>query len=117
MCGTLAYVAPEVFGDGYDERCDTWSLGCTIFVACTNVQPFVGETDRDVVKAVVKGKPDFDMPNWQKHPEELINIVKQMMVREPNAREAPKKLIKDCAFMKDFEPTQSAMLSTKSFMS
>merc|ERR1712217_584978 len=58
MCGTLAYVAPEVFGDGYDERCDTWSLGCTIFVACTNVQPFVGETDRDIVKAVVKGKPD-----------------------------------------------------------
>ncbi|EPY19901.1 protein kinase [Strigomonas culicis] len=41
LTGTLAYLAPEVFGGSYDAfRADIWSMGCILYVLLTHNFPF-----------------------------------------------------------------------------
>lgn len=42
--GSLYWMAPELFiGENYDNRVDTWSLGCTIIEMITGKVPFIDE--------------------------------------------------------------------------
>lgn len=45
VCGTPAYVAPEVLTGNYDERCDIWSAGVMLFVMFTQNLPFDDKID------------------------------------------------------------------------
>ncbi|HEU4395103.1 MAG TPA: serine/threonine-protein kinase, partial [Planctomycetota bacterium] len=69
--GTAHYVAPEVFqGKRQDEKCDTYSLGATLFHMLTGRPPFEGQSVKDILKAHEAGKlrapsqvnPDGDIP-------------------------------------------------------
>ncbi|KAK6454277.1 kinase-like domain-containing protein [Scheffersomyces xylosifermentans] len=49
FCGTLAYVAPEVFTD-------IWSLGCLVYVLLTSHLPFNGNTHAQMFQKIKKGE-------------------------------------------------------------
>ena len=38
--GTPKYIAPEVIKGFYNEKCDIWSLGVTVFYLLTHECPF-----------------------------------------------------------------------------
>jgi len=40
VCGTPAYVAPDVLTGDYDERCDIWSAGIMLYVMFVQQAPF-----------------------------------------------------------------------------
>lgn len=41
--GTAYYMAPEVLGGTYDEKCDMWSIGVIMFVLLSGSPPFNGK--------------------------------------------------------------------------
>ena len=47
MCGTLEFVAPEVFQENYDEKCDIWSIGVITYMLLTDRSPFIGKTEEE----------------------------------------------------------------------
>lgn len=57
--GSLLYIAPEVLS-GLDNRAnpalDIWSMGCIFYCLLTNNLPFMGETQDDIVKKILKGE-------------------------------------------------------------
>lgn len=58
-CGSLYYVAPEVFKQNYTEKCDVWSLGIITFALLCGCLPFDGHDDREVYRAIRSGKYTF----------------------------------------------------------
>ncbi len=46
MCGTLNYMAPEIFtGNGYSQNVDKWSLGCVIYEMMEGKPPFAASNN------------------------------------------------------------------------
>ena len=45
-CGTVDFIAPEIFeGNGYDKKCDIWSIGVIAFFLLSGMPPFDGKDD------------------------------------------------------------------------
>lgn len=62
MVGTPHYIAPEIFGGSYDEKCDVWSLGVIAYQLFSQGEfPFEGENEIQIFKAIRKGK--FYLPD------------------------------------------------------
>jgi len=80
--GTAHYVAPEVFqGKRQDEKCDTYSLGATLFHLLTGLPPFEGQTVKEILRAHEAGKlraPSQVLPDAG-IPKELDALVKRAM--------------------------------------
>lgn len=50
------YVAPEMFVQNHNEKCDIWSIGVLAFVAISGTPPFHGSTDQEIMNSVQVGK-------------------------------------------------------------
>jgi eukaryotic-like serine/threonine-protein kinase len=58
IVGTMTYVAPEqIKGSEGDEQSDEYSLACVLYEMLSGAPPFQGETDYDLIKAHVEGRP------------------------------------------------------------
>ena len=62
ILGTAAYMSPEqARGRELDRRTDIWSFGCVLYEMLTGQVAFGGETVTDLLAAVVKDEPDWDL--------------------------------------------------------
>ncbi|KAF9520966.1 hypothetical protein BS47DRAFT_1323045 [Hydnum rufescens UP504] len=54
MCGTPAYLAPEVITSttGYDQTVDSWSLGVIVFCMLTGSSPFLENEEMDLAERI-----------------------------------------------------------------
>ncbi|KAI1636958.1 kinase-like domain-containing protein [Biscogniauxia mediterranea] len=58
--GTLAYLAPEVYGGkGYDIRADWWSLGVLFYECIYNKRPFEGNSETTLTNVILNANPKF----------------------------------------------------------
>ncbi|PAA93899.1 hypothetical protein BOX15_Mlig021918g1 [Macrostomum lignano] len=102
VAGTLMYMCPEIMSnlngtltatvdvpvEGYDSKCDVWSLGCTLFEMSTMRLPF----DPNKLKEQVCG--DSPLPRLPKeYPIELDTLLTSMLARERKKRASCSQLL------------------------
>ena len=50
VCGTAAYVAPEVLTGKYGKECDYWSIGIIIYFMLAGEPPFYSSDRADMLR-------------------------------------------------------------------
>ncbi|CAH9129311.1 unnamed protein product [Cuscuta epithymum] len=97
VCGTPAYVAPEVINrKGYDGgKADIWSCGVILFVMLTGYLPFNDPNLMELYRKI--GKAEFKCPNWV--PPEVRKLLSRMLDPNPTTRISMAK-IKDSLWFK-----------------
>ncbi len=91
MLGTWDFLAPEQAHDSsqVDERCDLYSLGCTLLYLLSGQPPF-SNAKYTTAASKLKGHL-FDTPSWLEHPPanipaELVTVVSRMLAKSPSQR-------------------------------
>jgi serine/threonine protein kinase len=60
LIGTPTYMSPEqVRGQGVDRRSDIWAFGVVLWEMLTGARLFEGDTDSDILLAVMQEEPDW----------------------------------------------------------
>ena len=87
LCGTPYYIAPEVIRKNYDYRCDIWSAGIIFHILLVGYPPFVGATDLEVIRNILKGKfSHTDDIAWDIISDQAKDLLIQMLQYDPNKR-------------------------------
>jgi eukaryotic-like serine/threonine-protein kinase len=77
ILGTAAYMSPEqARGKVVDKRTDIWAFGCVLFEQLTGKQAFDGEDITEILAAVVKIDPD-----WNLLPESTSPVIQKLLRR------------------------------------
>ena len=87
--GKIAYMAPEqITSTKVDRRSDIFSLGCILYESTTGLQPFLGDSDPQVMHSIMKG--DYVPPSTLMvgFPKELEQIIKTALAPDVKDRYA-----------------------------
>jgi eukaryotic-like serine/threonine-protein kinase len=102
VLGTVRYMSPEqARGIGTDARTDIWSLGCVLYEMVGGHAPFEGETDSDVIAAILEREPPPLARYTSDVPAELEWIVRKALRKNREERyQAAKELFTDLKSLK-----------------
>ncbi|KAK8864885.1 hypothetical protein M9Y10_010412 [Tritrichomonas musculus] len=82
-CGSPGYVAPEIIRNRpYDASVDIWSLGVILYAITHGQLPFDEASTAKLLSKVVNSEPQYDAHLSP----ELIDIIKQMLKKDPRER-------------------------------
>jgi calcium-dependent protein kinase len=84
--GTIYYVAPEVIGKSYNEKCDVWSCGVILYILLIGAPPFNGANDFEIYQNIQSGKIDFRIPEFRQISLPAKTLIKEMLTFEPETR-------------------------------
>ncbi|XP_049937189.1 CBL-interacting protein kinase 5-like [Nymphaea colorata] len=106
LCGTPAYVAPEVIHKkGYDgAKADIWSCGVILFVLLAGYPPFHDPNLMEMYRKITKG--DFKCPQW--FPPEVRKLLSKVLDPNPNSRITMARIMENSWFKKGFKPVEIA---------
>eukprot|EP01097_Dermamoeba_algensis_P006627 TRINITY_DN412_c0_g1_i8.p1 TRINITY_DN412_c0_g1~~TRINITY_DN412_c0_g1_i8.p1 ORF type:complete len:376 (-),score=98.78 TRINITY_DN412_c0_g1_i8:277-1404(-) len=95
-CGSPGYVAPEVLTqDSYDKSVDMWSLGVIIYILLCGFPPFYADTPPELFKKIMDVKYDFDDPAWDNVSEAAKNVIRNLLVKDPQKRWTAQQCLRD----------------------
>lgn len=103
--GTPFYIAPEVLTGNYNEKCDVWSAGVILYILFCGYPPFYGESNRQILESVKKGKLDFSSVEWQDKSKSAIELVKKMITHHEKRPFADEVLKHEWMFMSKIKQT------------
>ena len=86
LLGTAAYMSPEqAKGKSIDRRADIWAFGCVLYEMLSGSKPFDGETNADILAAVVKSEPDWkELPPAT--PRRVRELIRRCLTKEAKQR-------------------------------
>lgn len=93
IVGTPFYMAPEVLERCYGPAADVWSVGVVIYLMIAGCLPFNGNTDRQIIKAVMDSEPDFQAQVWQGVSQQAQDYVRLMLMKDPSKRASIDQLL------------------------
>ena len=83
--GTIFYTAPEIIKNlKYDEKCDLWSLGVTLYELYTGELPYGPDTTAFSIKKAIYDEKNFKFENTGKP--SLDILFKRLLVINPKNR-------------------------------
>jgi serine/threonine protein kinase len=88
LCGTAQYVAPEILDfqvEGYDERCDMWSVGVVVYILLGGYAPFEGPPD-ELAQFIIRGDYEFHDKYWADISESAKDMIHGMLQVDPDYR-------------------------------
>lgn len=87
ILGTLRYMSPEqARGRSVDARSDIFSLGVVVYEMLTGEALFAGESDADVVAAIIRKEAPSLIERGSNIPPELERIVQKALKKEADQR-------------------------------
>mmetsp|Transcript_10958 Transcript_10958/g.15370 ORF Transcript_10958/g.15370 Transcript_10958/m.15370 type:complete len:411 (-) Transcript_10958:821-2053(-) len=86
ICGTPAYVAPEILNSKpYGLNADMWSLGIITYVLLSGYQPFQGD-DEELQQNICLGTFRFHPQFWKSISTEAKSFISALLTYEPTKR-------------------------------
>jgi carbon catabolite-derepressing protein kinase len=100
LCGTPAYVAPEILAKkGYDgAKIDIWSCGIILYVLTAGYLPFNDPNLMVMYRKIYKG--EFRCPKWMSP--DLKRILSRLLDTNPDTRITVDEIINDPWFVKGY---------------
>ena len=93
--GSKGYTAPEVLkGEPYDFKCDVFSFGCMLFAMVTADLPFLAKSMEDYFFKTSFEDVKFTNPEWKKITNEMMDLIKQMLIKDPKERPTMTQVLK-----------------------
>ncbi|KAH7917308.1 kinase-like protein [Leucogyrophana mollusca] len=91
MCGTAAYIAPEVIvrqnHGGYNRLVDSWSVGVIVFSMLTNSSPFIeDDTQRDVKIRIAERTIDWTSLEQSECSARVRDFIRRLLDVDPRTR-------------------------------
>ncbi|KAG8893602.1 hypothetical protein FRC00_010293 [Tulasnella sp. 408] len=89
MCGTPAYLAPEVVLNGsqpYDFKVDCWSLGVIVWAMVTNTACFPEDDNLSLIERFQSRWANWELLEGRGLSDECIDFMQRMIVNDPNQR-------------------------------
>jgi calcium-dependent protein kinase len=85
-CGTMPYLAPEVFSGKYTHQCDMWSLGVTVFILLYGKFPFNGKNKAALERQITKRKLSVDTKACNDVSAAARDFVESLLKNDPTER-------------------------------
>lgn len=98
--GTSYYIAPEVLGGKYTEKCDLWSLGVVMYMMISGVPPFPGKNDKEIEERVLRGKYSLTYGKLAKLSEQGRKFMTRLMEVKVEKRATAQQALDDPWFQK-----------------
>lgn len=102
--GTLPYISPELINQKYDNKVDIWAVGVILFILVTGKFPFAGYTISEngdpimdsskTQMKILEAEPDYNDDNFQSVNSNLLELLKLMLIKDPDHRPNAKDLLK-----------------------
>ncbi len=84
IIGTLCYMAPEVFKEKYNQKCDLWSCGVIMYILLTGKSPFIGRDDDQIIEKILFNSYNTDLiKKYNRHTKELLS---KLLEKDPKKR-------------------------------
>ena len=96
----IFHMAPEVFDGSYDSKCDVWALGCILYVFMCGCLPFNGTNHREVLTKIKSADYSLDYPEFKLCSAEVLDLIKQLLVADPEKRLSASKALNHEWFQK-----------------
>ena len=89
--GSLYYMAPEVFENKINEKCDIWSCGVVLYCLVVGDYPFKGKNHKEIIKNIRTGRLSF--PEDFKASRDFIDLINNCLQKDPNKRLSAKEAL------------------------
>ena len=91
LCGTPAYVAPEVLANSqhrkYNKSVDMWSVGVLLYVCLCGFPPFSEELGPPSMRQqILEARFAFYSPYWDKIEDISLDLISRLLVAKPDQR-------------------------------
>lgn len=89
LCGTPAYVAPEILSDqrNYSTKADLWLSGVLLYVCLCGFPPFSDElAPPDMREQILTARFAFYSPYWDSIGDLALDLISNLLVIDPNER-------------------------------
>ena len=82
--GSILYMAPEVFKNNYNEKCDIWSIGVILYFLIEGKPPFIGQNEGETKMKIgsMKYKFSSELENYSEKGEVVKDLIAHMLIKE-----------------------------------